>query len=214
MFQTRPTPDCWLADGNSTGDGPIRAWLDFWSILDLQKSLHCFALLSWRQDTTKLAREPVWMWDDLYCINFLFHSFNCAFSAHCFLPILVLSAASGHSTVGLASADPHLVRYLSFFLVSPIQVQVLSFFFLFSPSFFCLSLPPSSSYPSFVIRCSVLRFTSSRGFSSMPLRNASSTELPSWGILACRRIPQAHPESFSIGCMFFYLDSFSGDQAS
>lgn len=208
MFQTRPTPDCWLVDGNSTGDGPIRAWLDFWSILDLQKSLHCFALLSWRQDTTELAREPVWMWDDLYCINSLFHSFNCAFSAHCFLPILDIAPLDSPPPIPTWSGT-----CLSFWS-RQFRFRFFSFFFLFSPSFFYLSLPPSSSYPSFVICCFVLRFTSSRGFSSMPLRNASSTELPSWGIVSCRRIPQAHSESFSIGCMFFYLDSFSGDQAS
>lgn len=89
------------------------------------------------------------MWDDLYCINSLFHSFNCAFSAHCFLPILVLSAASGHSTVGLASADPHLVRYLSFFLVSPIQVQVL-FFLLSFLSILFLSFTSSFIFLSFI----------------------------------------------------------------
>ena len=121
-----------------------------------EKAVLLCVLGSWRQDTTQLAREPVWRWDDLYCIN------SCS-GRLVLLSLLVLWPASGPGTVELASADPHLVRYLSFFWSRRFRFSSFLFLFLNLFSIFsCLSFPLHRSYPSFV-SVVVLRSASYRG---------------------------------------------------
>ena len=99
-----------------------------------EKAVLLCVLGSWRQDTTQLAREPVWRWDDLYCIN------SCS-GRLVLLSLLVLWPASGPGTVELASADPHLVRYLSFFWSRRFRFSSFLFLFLNLFSIFSQSFP-------------------------------------------------------------------------